>query len=197
VSPVRVLLVTDPRYGARRIVEVVRAAAAVPGFAVQLRDHGDSTDDELAPLAAELRAITAAHGALLIVNRRLALARRVAADGFHAPASELAAAAGFPWRSAPAHTDDELVRALGAGATAVLVSPIFETPGKGPPRGVGALRAARHEAPGATLVALGGVDETNAPLCRAAGADAVAVIRALLDAPDPARTAKCLAQASS
>jgi thiamine-phosphate pyrophosphorylase len=185
VSPVRVMLVTDPRWGRSQVARVVRAAAAVPGFAVQLRDSTDATDDELEPLAAELRAITAAHGALFVVNRRLALARRVSADGFHA------------WRSAPAHSDAELDAAVAAGATAALVSPIFATPNKGAPRGVGALRAARERAPRTILVALGGVDETNAPLCHAAGADAVAVIRALLDAEDPLRTTKCLARAGA
>jgi thiamine monophosphate synthase len=40
-----------------------------------------------------------------------------------------------------------------------------------------------------TLVALGGVDETNARMCREAGADAVAVIRAIFEARDPAAQA--------
>ena len=188
------MLVTDPRYGRERILDVARACAA-PGFAVQLRDRTSATDEELVPLAKELRAITAAAGALFVVNRRAALARRVAADGLHAPAAELEDARDFAWRSAPVHTSDELRAAQAAGATAVLVSPIFDTPGKGPARGASVLRAARLVAAGTTLVALGGIGVDNAKQCKDAGADAVAVIRALFDAPDPAHAAKCIAQA--
>ena len=188
---VALILVTDPRFGDARIAEVVRAAAGVPGFCVQLRDRTERSDDDLEPLAARLREITARAGALFVVNRRLALARRVGADGFHAPASELAAARDFAFTSAPAHSDEELQNARIAGATAALVSPIFE--GKVAPRGLEAIRSARALAPGMLLAALGGVDAENARACREAGADAVAVVRALLAADDPARVANSLA----
>ena len=190
---VALILVTDPRYGDARIEEVVRAAAA-PGFCVQLRDRTARTDDDLLALAARLRELTARAGALFVVNRRLSLARRALADGFHAPAAELAASS-FAWTSAPAHDDADVESARLAGASCVLVSPLFATPGEGkaPPRGLGAIRAARSLAPDATIAALGGVDETNALACREAGADAVAVVRALLEARDPARVANCLA----
>jgi len=191
------MIVTDPRYGPERILAVVRAAAyAVPGICVQLRDRTEASDDDLAPLATELRGVTRAAGATLVVNRRFDLARRVGADGVHAPAADLAAASDFAWRSAPAHTSDELQNAQIAGATGVLVSPIFDTPGKPPARGVSVLRAAHLRAPDLSLVALGGVDASNARLCREAGADAVAVVRAVFEAADPADAAKCLARAA-
>lgn len=193
MSAVTLMLVTDPRYGAKRIVEVARAASVVPGFCVHLRDRSDTTDDALEPLARELRAITRAAGATFVVNRRFDLARRVSADGVHAPATELEAARDFAWRSAPVHTGEDLDVARAADATAVLVSPIFDTPGKSAARGVSVLRAAKMRASGMTLVALGGVTVENAAQCREAGADAVAVIRALFDAPDPAEAAKRLA----
>ncbi len=189
------MLVTDPRYSGARILEVVRAVASASMtagalLAVQLRDRTARADAELLPLATELRAITKGSGALLVVNRRYALARRVGADGVHGPAGELPR--DFAWRSAPAHTDDELQTARSAGATAALVSPIFASPDKGSPRGTAALAAARRVAPEMTLVALGGISAENARECLDAGADAVAVIRALLDAEDPARVMKCL-----
>jgi thiamine-phosphate pyrophosphorylase len=77
--------------------------------------------------------------------------------------------------------------AIKGGASAVLVSPIFVTKGKGAPRGVEAITRARElvgAAPGAPRVlvyALGGVDARNVGACRAAGADGVAAIRALYD----------------
>lgn len=63
-----------------------------------------------------------------------------------------------------------------------LVSPIFETPGKGSPRGVTALRFAHSHLP--SVIALGGVDATNASACVESGAQAVAVIRAVTHAVD-------------
>jgi thiamine monophosphate synthase len=90
------------------------------------------------------------------------------------------------------HDDDELRAACAHGATAVFVSAVFSTPDKRPPRGVEALRTARTAAPGVQIVALGGIDVSNVQTCFEAGANAVAVMRALLDAPDPAAAAKCL-----
>ena len=113
------------------------------------------------------------------------------ADGFHGPREALGEASDFAWRSSPAHDDEDVRRAARAGATAVFVSPIFESPGKAA-RGVEAIRRARELAPALILVALGGIDEESAPACRAAGADGVAVVRALLDAPDPERVARSL-----
>lgn len=184
---VALTLITEPRYGDARIVRVVRACASIPGFCVQLRDHTDRTDDELLALAKELRAIAP----MLVVNRRFDLARRIGADGVHALAAELGGALDFAFRSAPVHTDEELQNAT--HATCVLVSPIYAVPGKDPPRGIAAIRVARTLAPGKTILALGGIDETNARACRAAGADGVAVIRALFDARDPGEVAKRLA----
>lgn len=192
---VTLILVTDPRYDDARIERVVEAAAGVPGFCVQLRDRSARSDDDLLRLATRLRALTARAGAVFLVNRRVALARRVYADGVHAPASELDAK-GFVWNSAPAHDAKQLHDARIAGAACALVSPIFATPGEGKaaPRGLGAIRSARALEPDLLIAALGGVDETNAASCREAGAHAVAVVRALMEADDPARVADCLAQ---
>jgi thiamine-phosphate pyrophosphorylase len=73
----------------------------------------------------------------------------------------------------------------------VLVSPIFDTPGK-VPRGVEALRTARAMRPDVSLFALGGINAANAMTCYRAGATGVAVMRALLDAADPAAVARAL-----
>ena len=175
------MLVTDPRYGDARILEVARACSALDGFALQLRDRTERTDDDLLALARELRAIVP----MLIINRRNDLARRVRDDGVHS--EDLPS--DFAWRSSPAHDAKQLQNARTLDANAALVSPIFATPGKEAPRGVAALREARALAPEMTLVALGGIDETNARACREAGADAVAVIRAIFESSDPAAAA--------
>ncbi len=66
-------------------------------------------------------------------------------------------------------------------ADAVLLSPIFGSPGKGPPLGTRAITAAARRA---TVVALGGVGPTNTRACFEAGAAGVAAIRACLEDPD-------------
>ncbi len=191
------VFVTDPRASDERIVAVAEAVCrAVPGACVQLRDRARS-DDEVRPLATRLRDLAARHGARLVVNRRVALARALGVTGAHVPLDSVHSArdtlGAGAWLSVPAHTDDEVDAARAAGADAVLVSPIFASPGKGPARGTDALREARRRAPDMVLIALGGVDETTARACLDAGADAVAVIRAILDAAEPARAAAALA----
>jgi thiamine-phosphate pyrophosphorylase len=207
-----VILVTDPRWSLARVSFVVERAgrALEPGrLCVQLRDKAAPLD-ALARAARVLRRATAGAGALLVINastdEALGVAADAGADGVHVPGGAVAharAALGEQaFISTPAHTDDEVSLAARAGASAVLVSPIYDTPGKGAPRGTGALVAARAlacgcvrdaRAPAVVLVyALGGVDASRAAACAAAGADGVAVIRALLDASDPAAVARLL-----
>jgi thiamine-phosphate pyrophosphorylase len=169
--------------------------AARRALAVQLRDPEMDGHARL-QLGRALRDRTRAIGAALVVNDRLDLALALGADGVHlggrsvsvADARSLLPAA---WISVACHSIAEVVRAAGEGADAALLSPIFASPGKGAPIGVAALATARAEiaARGLAiqLVALGGIDAESAGACFAAGASAVAAIRAdlstLLDAP--------------
>jgi thiamine-phosphate pyrophosphorylase len=199
-----VVLVTDPLRPLEQTARVVRWAAAAlgpGGLLVQLRDKV-SDAQTLAVTARALREVTREAQAVFVVNGPAVLARAVAADGVHLPSVGPLAGASLLSRvaevravlgaqafvSAAAHDDDELRAADLAGATAALVSPIFTTPGKGPARGVAAISAARslvdasRRTPPLLVYALGGVTAENAAACRKAGADAVAVIRALYDA---------------
>jgi len=77
----------------------------------------------------------------------------------------------------------------------VTLSPIFETPSKRgilEPRGPGWLHLARCSLGEFPIVALGGIDGTNAREVVRAGADGVAVIRAIIAAPDPEFAARQL-----
>jgi thiamine-phosphate pyrophosphorylase len=94
--------------------------------------------------------------------------------------------------SAAAHSDDEVRAALAAGISALVLSPIFDVPGKGQARGTDALRRARALSPDAVLFALGGVTVANGNDCYDAGAHGVAVQRALFGAKDPASVARGL-----
>ncbi|WP_437663237.1 thiamine phosphate synthase [Sorangium sp. So ce1182] len=155
--------------------------------AVQLRDP-ELSGAALHALGRRLRDATAALGASLVVNDRLDLALVLGADGVHlgrrsAGVADARALLGDGvFVSVACHSVDEVLRAAEAGADAAVLSPIFATPGKGPPLGPEALREARARlaaAPrGVALLALGGVDAASAPACLAAGADGVAAIRA-------------------
>ena len=194
----RVLLITDAAYANEVVLGVILAAGkALPvgAFAVQLRDKRRSIA-ERAAWAERLRGATREVEAALIVNGDVELARAVQAEGVHfgggTTAADVASAEGL-WRSAAAHSADEAVLAVERGVDAILVSPIFSTPGKAEARGVGALREAASLVRGkCAVIALGGVDAGNARPCRDAGADGVAVIRALLASREPAEIARAL-----
>jgi thiamine-phosphate pyrophosphorylase len=184
----------EPVLFARLAAVAALPEAARRRHAVELRDPGLGAR-ALFALGTRLRAATRAMGAALIVNDRLDLALALGADGVHLGRRSVAvedARALLPagtWVSVACHAVEDVARAADLGADAALLSPIFASPGKGPPLGVEALRAA-HRAVGGRIqiVALGGVDGDNAAACFAAGAGAVAAIRAdlgrvLLDAP--------------
>lgn len=196
-----VVLVTDPRYDLATTCDALRDAATALGghrVLVQLRDK-EADPASLLATAHALRAATRAVGAQLVINGALAIAiaKEVAADGIHLPgrrsAGEMASACAAAHEvlgraavvTAAAHDDEDVRNATLARVTAVLVSPVFATPGKGPARGLDALRAARaiidaarHDPP-PHVVALGGITAANAAACIEAGADGAAAIRAL------------------
>jgi acyl carrier protein len=162
----RVVLVTDPSFGDDAIVRCSEAAAAAlpaGAFCVQLRDKRRAVGS-LRLMAWRLRIATQKAGGLLVLNGDARLARDVGADGVHlgggaAAVAEARAILGRPgWISVAAHTDDDVRRATGEGADAVLVSPVFATrppsssgcrassassPLEKRPRGLEALRSAR------------------------------------------------------
>jgi thiamine-phosphate pyrophosphorylase len=111
----------------------------------------------------------------------------------HLTASSARPAARPPVLGRSCHDADELRRAADEGCDYATLSPIFATtskPGYGPPLGPAAL----GDAP-LPVYALGGVDEANVAACTAAGAAGVAVMGAVMTAPDPAGTVSRLLDA--
>jgi thiamine-phosphate pyrophosphorylase len=196
----RLCLVTDRRTTAgRSLASVVEACLGAGLPAVQLREK-DLGGRELWRLAAELRTLTARSGARLLVNDRADVALAVGADGVHLPGD------GFPPEAARAlvgparlvgvstHTVEEVEAAGAAGADYVVFGPVYDTPSKRPygaPRGPAALAAACRQ-DRVPVVAIGGVTAARVPEVRDAGAAGIAVIRALLEAADPAAATKQL-----
>lgn len=162
-------------------------SAARAHLSVQLRDPALPVR-ELLRFGHALRAVTRELGASLIVNDRVDLALLLDADGVHLGRHSMPVAAARallgPARSiaTSAHSLDDVVASARAGADAVLLSPIFASPGKGTPLGPAALAGARAalsaEGLSLRLFALGGVTAVNGRECLAAGADGVAAIRA-------------------
>ena len=197
-----VVFITESSCGLERTCDVIAHAARAlrPGsFCVQLRDKTDAA--RRAAWAPVLRTVTRRHDALLLVNGDVDLAIAIGADGAHIPSHDVSMTrerlGGEALVTTPAHVDDDVRRARDAGASAVLVSPIFATPGEGKaaPRGITAIENARVISVGSQLaiLALGGIDAHCVEACAAAGADGVAAIRALYEADDPAKIARLLA----
>lgn len=187
----RVLYVSDTRVvPADALVARLDRAADLPAhlrarLGVQLRDP-ELPSRALLALGERLRRATRALGARLIVNDRLDLALALEADGVHLGRRSLgvedarALLGSAAWVSVACHDLAEIEAAARAGASAVTLSPIFASPGKGAPLGLAALGAARRALAGSgtDLLALGGIDAAGAEACFGAGADGVAVIRA-------------------
>ncbi len=183
--------------------EVPAAVAALKSGAidaVQLRDKA-STARALLAAAGALRTATRAAGARLLINDRIDVALACEADGVHLPGRSCAVGEARallgPGRliGVSTHAPDEVAAAAAAGADFAVFGPVFDTPSKrafGAPQGVDALRRARDAAGALPLLAIGGIDATTAAAVRAAGADGIAVIRAILAAADPAAAATAL-----
>lgn len=182
-----IISATEVIPAAELLDRVDRLAAILPAeraqIAVQLRSP-ELSSSELFALGATLRERTRRVGALLLLNDRLDLARLLGADGIHLGrrSVSVAEARAFlgdgPLISVACHAPIEVASAATAGADLVTLSPIFASPGKSSPIGLGALREASELAPGVPILALGGVVATNAAACRGAGAHGVAAIRA-------------------
>ena len=169
-------------------------AAAVRGGVdvVQVRDK-HLPDGALLEALLEARAVTRDLGVPLVVNDRPDLALLAEADFVHVGQDDLPVQAvrhfGLPVglsTHAPAEIDAADADYLGVG-------PVFATPTKEGRPAVG-LELVRYAAANARVpwFAIGGLDETNVADVVAAGADRIAVVRAIGDAPDPQKAASDL-----
>ncbi len=190
----RLLLVTDPRPDlAARIAAAVRGGVDV----VQLRDKRASRE-ELLPLAVELKEICERAGALFTVNDDVELARISGAHGVHlgqedepiASAREMLGPGVVIGRSVS--SVEEALEAVREGADYLGVGTVYATPTK--PEEAAAGPALPREISGAAVpvpwFAIGGVTLETAREVAEAGAPGFAVVRAVLDAEDPAAAAR-------
>jgi len=191
------MLVTDRTICRGSLTDAVSAALRGGATAVMLREK-DLAARDLYELALALREVTRRARALLIVNDRVDVALATGADGVHLgwkslpprKAREVVGPAGLIGVST--HSAEDAWKAEREGADYVTFGPVFPTPSKEglvEPQGLAGIRRVK-ESLRIPLVALGGIDAVNTGDAFRAGADGVAVIRALLSADDPEGAAR-------
>ena len=184
-----------------RLLAQVEAALAGGVAAVQYRDKSDDVARRHEQ-ASELAALCRRWGAPLIVNDDLRLADLCDADGVHlgrddASVREARIILGQQKLVGAScyQSLDLALAAQAAGADYVAFGSFFASPTKpaAPRAGLELLRAAAP-AIRVPIVAIGGITLANAPSLLDAGADSLAVLSALFDAPDIRATAHALNQ---
>jgi len=173
-----------------------RVAGAVGSGALCALQYRNKSADAAQQLreARVLAQLCRAHGVPLIVNDDIDLTLAVDAAGVHlgrADGDLAAARARLPGRLLGASCYDRLDlarRAVAAGADYVAFGSVFASPTK--PAAVRAPLALFAHDLGVPKVAIGGITLENAPQVVAAGADCLAVITDLFDAPDVAGRAR-------
>ena len=197
------MVITDPvLLKGRDAVAVCRAAAQGGATMIQVR-WKDGSPDEVLELT---RALVAALPVPVLVNDRADIALAAGAAGAHLGWDDVPLTAlrrhlppGF-LLGISVGTPEEAERAGAFPADYWSVGPCFATPTKrdaGPPLGPEGFAALARRAPeGVPVIGIGGVTAANATGVIRAGAAGVAVIGAVLSAPDPELAARALAAAA-
>jgi thiamine-phosphate pyrophosphorylase len=189
-----VYLVTEEAFSAGRSSQEIAEACLRAGVRViQVREKESGTRRAF-EIALDIRALTSRYGALLIVNDRVDVAMACGADGVHLGQLDL------PLETARRLMGPDALIGLSITDVAQLTSPdvqtadylgvgaVFPTGTKADAAlpGLALLGEARAATP-APIVAIGGIRPENAALPIVAGADSLAVITAITEAPDPER----------
>jgi thiamine-phosphate pyrophosphorylase len=195
-------LVTSQVLSAGRTTPQVVAAALAGGCRLfQLREK-ELPLHELVAMGREVRALTRAAGALLLVNDRLDVAMAVGADGVHLgrddfPVAEARRLAPDMIIGASSHTLAQGLEAAGLGASYVNIGPVFQTQTKvhsAGPVGVDAVAAFARHVP-IPFTVMGGIKPQHVAALAAAGARTFAVVTAVTADPAPEAATRRLLQA--
>jgi thiamine-phosphate pyrophosphorylase len=189
-------LVTDNGIAKRSLEKIVQEAVAGGVTCVQLREKFIDTR-EFIETAITIKKILAESDVPLIINDRVDIALAVKADGVHLGQSDM------PLNMArnicgpemiigiSAESVDDAVEAERNGADYVAVSPVFSTPTKTNtviPLGLEGIKKIK-EAVKIPVIGIGGINASNAELVMQNGADGVAVVSAIMGAPDAKQAA--------
>jgi thiamine-phosphate pyrophosphorylase len=185
----RLYLVTPVRVDLEGFLE-----AAIRGGVdiVQVRER-ELTDSELLRALEGVRALTHRLGVPLVVNDRPDLAVLCGADFVHVGQDDLPVNAARRFGLGVGLSTHARREIDAAGSDYIGVGPVFETPTKEGRAAVG-VELVRYAAERARVpwFAVGGIDSANVAEVVAAGARRIAVVRAIVDSPDPERAARDL-----
>lgn len=203
-APFALYLITDRKLARGGLAAACEAVLAGAGrdasrIAIQLREKDLAGREQLA-LARELRRISSAHRARLLINDRIDVALACEADGVHLPADS------FSVRDArellgvskligcSTHSIAEVEAANRAGADFVVFGPVFDPISKsayGPAAGVAALREA-CDVSDIPVYALGGITAERIAELRDCEIAGVAAIGAVFAASSPGDATRAL-----
>ena len=186
-------LVTDPVLcGKRGVPETCRQALQAGVKIIQLRDKTASNRD-LLETAIELKELCSLYNALFIINDNVTVAISSNADGVHLGQDDMSCkeAREMLGRTAiigiSVRTPEEAVEAWEDGADYIAANMIFQTDTKtdiaGPPLGLESIAELKKATP-LPLIAIGGINASNANIVRNSGADGIAVVSAIMAADD-------------
>lgn len=208
------MVVTDRKIASAPIEKTIRdVVTANPGAVmIQVREK-DLPARALLALVGDIVKIARPARCPVLVNGRMDVAATAGADGVHLPeagigvkqARKLASALGLSQFviGVSTHSAAAAVAAASAGADVVVLGPVWPTPRKiafGEPLGLAAITEAAttlsRQRSRARLYAIGGIDDpARAARARQAGAFGIGVIRAVMQAENPAFATRGLAAA--
>lgn len=197
--------ILDAEMCARRGLELLAVAEAWCDAGVRLLQYRDKrgSDAQVLHNARELRAVFAGHEAMLILNDRVHLFGSSELHGVHVGQGDMPVPVVRRLIGSDAmlgistHSAQQICEATALDVDYLAIGPVYQTGTKidaEPPVGLDGIRTARSLT-ARPLVAIGGIALPQASVVRAAGADSVALISALLPADvDGAKGVKKLAQ---
>ena len=202
LARLRLYLITGDRGDEVDTARIVEAALEGGATVIQLRKKSMPMLEQYR-LALALRTLTRAHEALLIINDHADVAIAADADGVHLGQDDLPPAAvralpGFEGRliGRSTHSLAQAQLAVHDGVDYVAVGPVYPTPTKEGRPAVGTALVSRVAGViDRPFLAVGGIELDNVASVVDAGAAAVAVVRAVYDATDPAEAARRLHEA--
>ncbi len=178
--PTRMAITMAEIEGTERQLERLEEALANGLRLVQVRERSWPVANRLWFAEAVTR-VAHDHGALVLINNDVDIARRVGADGLHLPAAALATCTqrpDFAWVGASCHSAAEIVRAGELGLDYALLGPVLPTPTHPEAAGLGWSRFADLIAGTAIPVfALGGMKNDLLADAQGVGAHGIALMR--------------------